>query len=661
MLPRCLTAPVLTALFLALTACGGGGSSSTTVTPPPSTAGSATPAPPAGPNMFLMFPNPQKQSDGTDQINTAQYAQAYYQAIDPANQRLSLAQFEALNGFSSGTGAEFTVVFADTADLGYGRRLTARRNTDGTMAFVVENYLVGGFSSYSSGSAQAALNLQAASDRDLRWRVEINAIEVSPAPGGTTNFAKFYAFDTTTEARLLAGTLDNRGPKSMPGVCISCHGGRGDALTPPGATGLPLFPLVYNSVSQARGDVQAHLQPLPVGVETFATSGAYTRANQEANLKLLNQWILCSYPLSAPSSAPEDACRRAASGNEWQGDGAAALIKMAYGGTGLPQAKYDDTLLPTDWITNGRTTLYQTTVATACRVCHQLRGTGNQSDLDLGTYGKLDHYTDRVYAHVINRGNMPLAEIIYAAFWTTGAQSPSTQMASFLKDAGYSPFGGGGAVLQPGRPVADPGPDRVVTQGPTTLSASMSLYSTSYVWSLVSGPTQGASLLGNTSATPTFTATSDGTYVVELVAANGTEQSAPAFQTIVVNNALPQAPTAIRWSDVKTALQGAQGGCLECHNPAPAESNKPPIWFTDFDRNGDGAVDATDDLWFYTEVRGRINFTDYIASPLLRKPAGFHHRGGLRPGFDTSQPPGDPARQSYDLIVNWILNGAPYQ
>jgi hypothetical protein len=87
----------------------------------------------------------------------------------------------------------------------------------------------------------------------------------------------------------------------------------------------------------------------------------------------------------------------------------------------------------------------------------------------------------------------------------------------------------------------------------------------------------------------------------------------------------------------------------------------PPIFYTDFDRNGDGVVDATDDLWFYTEVRGRINFTDYIASPLLRKPSGNHHFGGLRPGFDTTAVPGDPARQSYDLIVNWILNGAPYQ
>ena len=84
-----------------------------------------------------------------------------------------------------------------------------------------------------------------------------------------------------------------------------------------------------------------------------------------------------------------------------------------------------------------------------------------------------------------------------------------------------------------------------------------------------------------------------------------------------------------------------------------------PIVYDDLDRNGDGTVDATDDLWFYTELRGRINFTDVIASPLLRKPSGKHHAGGLLGGFDTSKAPGDPLRANYDLFLNWILNGAP--
>jgi len=72
------------------------------------------------------------------------------------------------------------------------------------------------------------------------------------------------------------------------------------------------------------------------------------------------------------------------------------------------------------------------------------------------------------------------------------------------------------------------------------------------------------------------------------------------------------------------------------------------------------------DLWFYTELRGRINFTEIVASPLLRKPSGNHHSGGQRNGFDTSLAPGQlvggqngAGRGSYDLFLNWMLNGAP--
>ncbi|MEP6943848.1 MAG: hypothetical protein ABI981_12970, partial [Betaproteobacteria bacterium] len=75
---------------------------------------------------------------------------------------------------------------------------------------------------------------------------------------------------------------------------------------------------------------------------------------------------------------------------------------------------------------------------------------------------------------------------------------------------------------------------------------------------------------------------------------------------------------------------------------------------------GDGtAGNATDDAWYYAEVKSRINFTEIVASELLRKPQGVHHRGGPGEGFDTSVAPGQPARAKYDLFLNWALNGAP--
>ena len=104
----------------------------------------------------------------------------------------------------------------------------------------------------------------------------------------------------------------------------------------------------------------------------FLSTPGFTRAESEAGLKLLNQWVLCTYPIPAPSGFPEDACRRTATTNEWQGT-SAALIKSAYGGNGLPNATYSDSYVPTGWSTAGQTTLYQNVVAKSCRGCHSLR------------------------------------------------------------------------------------------------------------------------------------------------------------------------------------------------------------------------------------------------------------------------------------------------
>ena len=99
---------------------------------------------------------------------------------------------------------------------------------------------------------------------------------------------------------------------------------------------------------------------------------------------------------------------------------------------------------------------------------------------------------------------------------------------------------------------------------------------------------------------------------------------------------------------------------MQCHSPTGTQP-RPPVFYTNEDRNGDGTVgDATDDAWFYEEVRGRINFTDLAASPLLRKPSNNHHGGNLVIGFDASKAPGETARARYDLFLSWILNGAPY-
>ncbi|MBL8513989.1 MAG: PKD domain-containing protein [Betaproteobacteria bacterium] len=251
---------------------------------------------------------------------------------------------------------------------------------------------------------------------------------------------------------------------------------------------------------------------------------------------------------------------------------------------------------------------------------------------------------------------MPLAQIVYNAFYGNNRQE---SIGTFLTQQGINVKDTAGATLKPGRPIADPGPSRVVKQGASALSASNSLYATSYTWSIVSGPAGGATIASPTSENTTFNATQNGTYVVRLTAASGSVQSTPVDITIVVDNNLAKAPTDIRFADVKAVLQSSEAGCTNsnCHSSGGTQSA--PVFYTNYDRNGDGVQNSVDEDWFYTEVRGRINFTDLSASPLLRKPSGKNHNGQLRPGFDNTALPGQSARANYDLFQNWILNGAP--
>jgi hypothetical protein len=282
-----------------------------------------------------------------------------------------------------------------------------------------------------------------------------------------------------------------------------------------------------------------------------------------------------------------------------------------------------------------------------------------QSDIDFTTYEKFQPYAQRTFATVINRGNMPLAKLVYDAFH---ASSGEAVLADFLVGQGLAARDAGGSVLRPGRPIADPGPDRVIRQGATRLSASDSLYADAYAWSIVSGPNgavppSGALLTDANTAQPAFNASTDGTYVLSLVVSNASAQSAPKSLSLVVQNTLTPAPGAIRFSDIKAVLQDGFK-CTGCHSPA--SPLRAPIFFTNEDRDGDGvAGTATDDAWYYAEVRSRVNFAEIATSELLRKPQGIRHRGGLGQGFDTNVPPGQPGRAKYDLFLNWILNGAP--
>jgi hypothetical protein len=130
-------------------------------------------------------------------------------------------------------------------------------------------------------------------------------------------------------------------------------------------------------------------------------------------------------------------------------------------------------------------------------------------------------------------------------------------------------------------------------------------------------------------------------------------RSAPATLTLVVQGP----PTTARLTFVQRYQAGVESTTCSssgCHQRTTAQVTRPPVFFAELNGN------RTDLDVFYAQVKSRINFTDIVASPLLRKPAGKHHAGGEIFGFDSAQAPGSPpvgnpvARAGYDKFLHWI-------
>ncbi len=653
--PRLRSTLAALTLTAGVAGCTGGSSNDISPSSPPVSQ-------PVSSDMFLVFPNPQVPPDTPDlahaQTLSQDYALAYYEAIDPLNEKDTLDKWKAANGFGSGTGIEVSAVFGDIRDLGYGRKMTARRDpARKTIAFLVENYLVspGGVYGYTPESLDAALA------SDTRWRIQYNAIEYSLGPNaqpGDVPFAKFYNFDPVSGQRRLTVDIDGRGQKAMPAVCFSCHGGRADALERNASGklffGHPLF-------ASANGDAQARLQPFEVGNFDFSKVTGHTRADYEAALKLMNRFVLCSYPVPAggPNNCPDEPVfNHPAKIEEWQG-GAANLIRNAYGGDNLPNDTYVDTYIPSSWA-NGNPNVYRSVIAKSCRACHMLRDNGRDGDssgfppnpphVDFDNYQQfVDKYAKLTRHYLFDLGNMPLAKIVYDNFW----QSDGPQLlAQFLEPlTGSIARDASGKPVQPGRPVADPGPlTRTVLPGWVPLRA-VQTFNDAYSWSVIQAPAgvapQSVPIQDADKPQARFNATV-GIYTVQLVASRAGVQSAPQTVTVVVKDSIPGLldQNTIGLANIKAIMAD---NCISCHSASQLAPNSPePL----------PPVDFADDVGLYERIRSRINFTDIATSRLLLKPADLvAHGGGLI--FDASLPPGDQSRANYDNFINWIANGAP--
>lgn len=587
------------------------------------------------------------------------YAQAYYAAIDPGNKRDTLNKFISHH---KNDGSDWIhVIFRDTKDLGYGRDMYMREhiNEHGCpeIAFYVRNFVVAPVPGFDYGP----LNLEAAIKNDTHFHFGTNAIEVSRADDDVEctgpRFVKLFTYAPTGE-RVLFADLDGRGVKAMPQICVSCHGG---ILRPLDSN--RNFTTTYAD-DTAIGDTKSRLMPFSVDTFEFSNIPGFTRAATEQNLKIMNDTILSTY---VATENPQGS-----TAGEWQGTFARDILEGHYTdpASGQPSQTYISGFVPDGWKSSmvadrpaNTDRLYREVVSDHCIICHAGRGTnlGPESnslpnrqgmDIDFETWEKFASYAEDIARLVFDEGRMPLSLLNFETFWEDPDKPAllAAFIAPLVSDFNTKYVNADGSIKRPGRPIAHAGLDRLIPPNiPITLNGGSSLFASQFHWEVVTRPNNSSPTLAQaTSLTPVFTTDTVGTYELSLTVSNDRGRSHTDMVTLKVD-ARATDPSRIKFAGVKRILQG---DCVSCHAEGGAAGTGIPLWYTD-------VQPASSSLSLYQQVKARVNLADVPHSLLLTKPAGLHHFGGQRPGFDISSPIGSPARGNYDLFVNWIYAGAP--
>ncbi|MFZ5560034.1 MAG: hypothetical protein ACOY41_00655 [Pseudomonadota bacterium] len=608
-------------------------------------------------------------------ISSVEYAQAYYRAVDPLGLRETLAEWKERNGFNDSGNPDITithVTFRDALDLGYGRDMYVLRERSAgvtrRIAFYVNNYVVQ--LQPGSSSNYGPLNVDAAISGDARFFRGSNAIEFSPADedapnaNGDMKITKFFTFDKAGK-RLTSADLDGRGVKHMPGMCWACHGGQ-------------TMPLDENGGFQAQSLRSAKYNILGAGEFEYSLIPGWSRADQEARLRTLNSYVMESY---ADLDARPDANGDRGQG-KWSAHYALELVNGRYGDNdddgvssgNFASGTYQDDFVPFGWRQENNPTagvdtetLFRRVVGPHCTACHSLQGReaavltsadpsqpnlpGNLGlAINFSSFEKFYAYRSRIADYVFRRGIMPLGLRNWERFWKDANGAPAI-LASALGD---SSLFAGGAVIQPGLPVARPGVERTV-KSPVQLDGSASYFAQSYRWEIVSvapadtliapaAALAAASLSNATTARAALIAPEDGDYVLRLTVTNSRGSHSETVTHTVSSSTTDQ--TRLTFVDDIRPIFTAKD-CVDCHQlDAPGRAGIPVSW-------SEADVVDSNGIRLYQRVMERVDLRDPENSRLLQRPTSLTHGGGLKLNLTS---PTD--RAYYNTILNWIREGA---
>jgi mono/diheme cytochrome c family protein len=257
---------------------------------------------------------------------------------------------------------EYSTVYANGGDLGFGREMHCRRNlaADGQSDYAcyVTNYDQPPKHVTDQQAAEDAAKGPNAGNPDATVAMEYSRVENpsgDPIEFPDSNRAvKFYAYDTKTGTQLFQADLDGYGARPLPNLCVVCHGGKSaDAakdLNDPSKGKKPAY--------TARSDViNEKSKFLPFDLHFFKFQAANPKAAQEDSFRNLNIEIVKQVATAINPADP-----------------VAELVTAWYPGNAGNQK--DDAVIA-GWNTGGASNpnhqdnrMYRDVFARACRTCH---------------------------------------------------------------------------------------------------------------------------------------------------------------------------------------------------------------------------------------------------------------------------------------------------
>jgi hypothetical protein len=308
----------------------------------------------------------------------------YYAVVDSGSTRTTLAAWQAVNGFTTTGGAQpgydpvVTATYWNHGDLELGRHMNCvKKTTSAALACYVTNY--GDPTTVGPGPGDdLGRSLAAAVARDPDGVVATVAMEYRP--GAATNKVTFFAFDDTG-ARVTRVALDSEGLKTLPGACISCHGGRFNSSTDSVAGG--------------------HFLPFDVDNFTYSTTAGFTLAAQQDSFRALNKLVASAGPTPAITELI----------NGWY-----------HNDLGTAGPDQDTDFVPTGW--SGQEVTYREVVKPYCRGCHVTLDDAAAAPAitDFNSYAELNGLRFTAMNRVCELHDMPHAEVTRKRFWQSPAR-----------------------------------------------------------------------------------------------------------------------------------------------------------------------------------------------------------------------------------------------